>query len=397
MLALVLALSTLVAACQGCRNPLPQSEPDADISHPTVRLYLISNLAGALEPCGCSKDQLGGVDHLAAFIESQRTKAPNSLVLAAGPLLFIDPTLETTHATQDTWKAESIAQAMKDIGLAAWSPGYNDWAAGKGELAKNAERAGATPLGAGLAGPLRDSKLFEEGGIKVGVFGIVDPRDPSGRYPDGVSSVDAAQLITKAKEEVAALRRQGAQLLVALTSLQRGQALRIADALPELHVLVIGKQSSAGHANTQQPPPEMVGPTLVVETANHAQSIAVVDVFVRDKRAPALKLADAGGVQRAAKVVDVSRRIHELETRINNWEKGGKVDKKDFAARKKDLERLRRQRASWTPTRRRRPAASSTITSRRSGRGLARRARSPSGCARTTSASTSTTRRRWPT
>ena len=36
----------------------------------SVRLYLLSAVAGALEPCGCSKDQLGGIDHLAALIAS---------------------------------------------------------------------------------------------------------------------------------------------------------------------------------------------------------------------------------------------------------------------------------------------------------------------------------------
>jgi hypothetical protein len=334
----------LLAACQGCRNPIPSSEAEVDISKPTVRLYLMSNLAGALEPCGCSKDQLGGVDHLAAFIQAEASDAPNSLVLAAGPLLFIEPTLEDVHATQDTWKAESIAEVMKDVGLAAWAPGFNDWAAGREALANNANTAGAIPLGAGLGAPMQDSRIFEVGGLRVGVFGITDPRDPSGRYPDGVGAVDASQLVTKAKQQADALTKQGAQLLVALTALQRGQALRIADALPSLHLLVIGKQSSAGHANTQQPPAELVGPTLVVETANHAQTIAIVDVFVRDKEATPLMLADAGGVQKAAKVVDLSRRIRELEVRINNWEKGGKVDAKDLAGRKLDLARLRKQR-----------------------------------------------------
>ena len=53
---------------------------------PTIRLYLVSSAAGALEPCGCVKDMLGGVDHAAAFVKSGDVDAPFSLTLGAGPM-----------------------------------------------------------------------------------------------------------------------------------------------------------------------------------------------------------------------------------------------------------------------------------------------------------------------
>src|ERR1700687_678743 len=85
------------SACSGCRTtPLPKGPTEAGV--PTVRLYLISDLAGALEPCGCTKDQLGGLDHVGAWIVSERAKAPASGVVSAGPLFFMDPTLKADHA-----------------------------------------------------------------------------------------------------------------------------------------------------------------------------------------------------------------------------------------------------------------------------------------------------------
>jgi len=48
----------------------------------------VSAPAGALEPCGCVKDMLGGVDHVAAYVKSQADDAPNSALFAAGPLFF---------------------------------------------------------------------------------------------------------------------------------------------------------------------------------------------------------------------------------------------------------------------------------------------------------------------
>lgn len=342
---LALAAAAMTASLPGCRNPKPNTEQEAVPSKPSVRLYLLSTVAGALEPCGCSKDQLGGIDHLAAFIHEQKTKAPHDLVLASGPLLFIDEKLKKDHATQDRWKAETIAKAMKTIDLDAWAPGHNDWASGADSLVAKAKTAGAQILAAGLKAPYAGaSQIFTVGDVEVGVVGVSDPKDRFGRYPDGVKTADGLKKIVS--DEVAALRGKGATLVVVLAAMQRGAALRLADGIPDINVLAVGKPSFDGHGNTAQPAPEMIGSTLVVETANHLQTVSVVDVYLRGKSEGKVELADGSGVERAAKIADLSGRIRELEARINSWEQGGKVDPKDLAARKADLEKLRKERAA---------------------------------------------------
>ena len=68
-----------VAACEGCHAPPATSgSATATSSKPTLRLYVTSTIAGALEPCGCSKDQLGGVQHLAAYLTSQKDAAQST-------------------------------------------------------------------------------------------------------------------------------------------------------------------------------------------------------------------------------------------------------------------------------------------------------------------------------
>src|SRR5262252_10371153 len=89
----------LFAGCGGCRSTTGPKAPDA-AGPPTVRLYLMSDLAGALEPCGCTKDQLGGLDHAAAWMASERARAPAAALLAAGPLFFMDTELKAEKAAQ---------------------------------------------------------------------------------------------------------------------------------------------------------------------------------------------------------------------------------------------------------------------------------------------------------
>lgn len=351
-----LGVSVAAAAC-GKTNPAGSTNgttttPAAAVEEgpPTVRLYLLSTVAGALEPCGCSKDQLGGLDHLASFMAREKASAPNRLLLTAGPLLYLDPKPEASHATQEAWKAETIASAMGDMDLAAWAPGYNDFAEGIQGLAAHANRAGAVLLADTVEGGT-GRKLYRVGDVTVGVVGLSEPKGPMGALPrEGVTAAPTTPA-AQTKAAVAALRAEGAQLLVVMAALPRGAALRIADRVPEVDVLVVGKPMSRGATNTPQPPPQMIGTTLVVETANHAQTVSVVDVFLSgdiDSGAD-LTLADGGGVARAAKIVGLTRRINELRARITSWEQGGNVDPRDLAARKSDLARIEAERARLEP------------------------------------------------
>jgi hypothetical protein len=345
-LAFTLLAAGGVAACQGCHaTPPPAGASQTDHAGgatPTVRLYVMSTVAGALEPCGCSKDQLGGVDHFAAYVTGQAAAAPERLVVGAGPMLFLDPKLRGGDSTQDTWKAGALAAAFKDVGLTAWAPGANDWAAGAADLQKYREASGASLLAANLPGFV-GTLVREVGGVKIGVVGVSDPRDKKGAYPDGVTPGAAFEAMASGLAEV---KRQGATVLVGLAALPRGEALRIADKLPELHVLVVGKPLEAGDANDAPKAPVLAGSTLVVETANHLQTVGVIDLFVKPGGSGPLVFADAGGVARAEELLSVSARIRELEARINSWERDHTVSPQDLAARRADLDKLRAEKAA---------------------------------------------------
>jgi hypothetical protein len=345
-LAFALLAAGGVAACQGCHGSPPPASSAEHVAtqRPTVRLYVMSTVAGALEPCGCSKDQLGGVDHLAAYVAGQAALAPVSLVLGAGPMLFLDPRLRSGDSAQDTWKADALAAAFKDVGLAAWAPGFNDWAGGDAELARCREASGATLLAGNLAGmPGSTGTLVREvSGVKIGIVGVSDPRDRAGAYPEGVKTTGPFEAMQAGLAEV---KQKGAQVLIGLAALPRGEALRLADRLPELHVLVVGKPSEAGDGNDAPKAPVLAGTTLVVETANHLQTVGVIDLFVRPSGGGPITFADAGGVARAEELMSLSARMRDLETRIDSWERDHTVKGEDLAARKADLEKLRAEKA----------------------------------------------------
>jgi 2',3'-cyclic-nucleotide 2'-phosphodiesterase (5'-nucleotidase family) len=345
-------------ACEGCRSTQDaRSSPAAPAAGseatPTLRLVFASDSAGALEPCGCTKDQLGGLDHFGAWTRSSRGQARGVLVAEAGPLFFMDPKLDPERAAQDRAKAETLARVLKQLDFAAFAPGENDWAAGADALAGLARASGAVaiaPVEAALAEDggapsFASVRVVESAGLHVGFVGYGQPpRTPGGPSAGAIADLPPEALVMRGVTEAKA---RGANVLVALAATGRGEAKRLADAVPELTAIVVGSPQSNGDGNTDSPPVERVGDTLVIQTANHLQSAAVLDLYVRNAaQSGILKFADGTGIELAARRQDLLRRIDDLHVKIAAWERDGNVSPADLAARRQDLAKLEAERAA---------------------------------------------------
>jgi hypothetical protein len=326
VIAMAFASLQLAAGCK-CGSEPSSAAPGA----PSVRIYVMSSVAGALEPCGCVKDMQGGADHAAAFIASQATAAPSALVLGAGPMLFMNARRDAARDTQAGFKATALADAYKALSLSAWAPGANDWLLGAATLGQLTQRSGATLLAANLKGASASAaptKLVELAGIKVGLAGVSTPL-VSGKAPDGVEAMPPGPA---AAEALAALKKAGSQLDILLAAMPRGEALRLIEAQPGFELAILGKPFDEGETNDPPMSPLLIGKTLVVETPNHLQSLGVVDLHVRGQ---AFEFADGSGLESTERKLEIGRRLREIQTRL---EQGG--DSKDIAALKKDKQAL---------------------------------------------------------
>jgi len=328
-------LSVGLAACNGCRSTSPSAPPVAVVAEPppTLRVYFTSDLAGAIEPCGCVKDQLGGLDHAAAWMDGQRGRAPTSMLVAAGPTFFMNPILEKDHRSQDLAKADALASALRHLGLAGWAPSGNDWAGGSPELAKLVQASGAPVLEANVhadAGtPLLPMRMIPVNAMRVALIGVgAPPADAE------ATQVSAPEAVRAASQQA---RADGANIVIALASVGRGEAKRIADAVPDLTAIIVGDPSGRGEANTTSPPGEQVGGVLIAETANHLQTIGAIDFYVRGD---SYVFADGGGLGEGQRRAELTRRIDDLHFKIANWERDRSILQADLDARRADLARF---------------------------------------------------------
>lgn len=319
LLALCLILLALGGGCRCSRTPAPSS---AERPVPSVRLYLVSGIAGALEPCGCVNDMLGGVSHFAALLK--KDAAPARLVLGAGPMLFKDPALDPKEKDQDLIKARSLGDVLAGLGMGGWAPGANDFAGGS-ELLSGVTKHRLTLFASNLAGDdFSAARVFEIGGERIGVAGVVAPMR-GGLAPAGVTDPRAALAAASRS-----LDAQGAHIKIALLSLPRGEALRVAEMVPGFQVALVANPVEQGEANDTPTPPELVRDTLVVQAQNHLQSVAVVDLFVRNGK---YTFADATGIDAEERRASLTARAKDLAAAIAHG-----ASEADRAARKHDLD-----------------------------------------------------------
>ena len=167
----------LLSSVAACRAAHPR---DAD-------LVFAADQLGYLAPCGCSQHQLGGAARASAFLLDMADGGPTAF-LEGGNLLFGEQTIPAEKRQQDTDKAEALVKSWQvgaDAMPSLWASGPFDDALGP---------AVRTRAFVGTQ-PLRDPALLHVGGISVGVLALKDASDPA-----------AAET----------LRRQGAQLVIAL-------------------------------------------------------------------------------------------------------------------------------------------------------------------------------------
>jgi 2',3'-cyclic-nucleotide 2'-phosphodiesterase (5'-nucleotidase family) len=346
VVALSLGLSvTAVAACDACQPKDTKVVAPAD-EKPTVRLYLVSDLAGALEPCGCVKDQLGGMDHFGALVRAEEARAPAYATVTAGPTFFMDPDLDAQKKSQDVAKAETIADALASVRLAAFAPARNEWANGPQTLETITKKSGAAFLFANASGATTARATVKEiGGVKVGFVGVSSPsKAREGKPLEAVKDGPLAEAVTAGLAE---LEKQGADVTVLLASVGRGEAKRLADQFPKLLAILVGSPGGAGEANTQAPPAEQVGNVLIVETGNHLQTVGVLDLHVREK---SFTFADGTGLEVLRKREALAVRIDELRKKIATWEADPTVAKVDVDARRQELQKLEREREGLEKT-----------------------------------------------
>ncbi|MFT3922600.1 MAG: multiheme c-type cytochrome [Myxococcales bacterium] len=320
--------------CDGKTQPskLAPPRPPADL-----RLVVLTDPKGYLEPCGCQMRPLGGIDKLATELEqARRGKAP-VVAVAAGDLTF-GTVLRAEDAarsqTQEDWRAETLVDVWSGLGLAAATPGPADFGQKPETLAGLVTRSKFPWLAENLTGPGTDqlgrARVIDAGSIKVGLFGLVAP-SPALHLPSEVT-LDP-KLGEVARKTSDALRAQGARVVVALLTGDRKSAREVAEAGADVVVL--------GGVDQEKPlAPVLVGDRgIVINAGYQGQRMVTLDLELDAQGA----WHDASEWTLRESRKDLERDASELEQKIAAWSKDTHVKASDLDAQRGRLASLQNE------------------------------------------------------
>jgi 2',3'-cyclic-nucleotide 2'-phosphodiesterase (5'-nucleotidase family) len=331
----VILLSLALFACSGlrCSGEPPERAAEVKKPRPDLRLLLLTDPKGYLEPCGCQQRPLGGVDKLARVVGQLRAEGVPTLMLAAGDLFFgteVRPEDESSFLAQANWGAETLLAAWGRLGLDAATPGKLDFNQ-KAETVDMLLAASKFPwlvdnLSGDRTAKIARGQVFNVAGRKIGVLGVLGP-DPTLRLaPNQVLDSDLTKI---ARESIAVLRAQGATFVVALVSGDRRAAREVEAAHPDVVLM--------GGLDLELPlPPALHGKTVLMHAGRQGQRVVQLDLSLatgepHDESTWTRREAQQGLRQQAA----------ALREKIAAWEKA-KAAEKDLATQRARLAEMDR-------------------------------------------------------
>lgn len=224
---------------------------------------------GRLSAKGDSRYDLGFA-HVKTLADKYRELADEFIMVDAG---------DTIHGTNETNLSEgkNAIDLLNKLGYKAFVPGNHEFNYGLDrllELTNNEENTFKT-ISSNVEYKDTGKQVFdsfvewEVFGRKIGIFGITAQDTPTTTHPKNVEDIRFTDEIEATKKQVEQLSEQFSHL-VALTHVGHNIDKKIAQAVPELDVII------GGHSHTPVIGGEMVGNTLVSQAWEYGKMIGLV-------------------------------------------------------------------------------------------------------------------------
>jgi hypothetical protein len=319
---------------EGADDPAPAADPVQ--ARVTLDLFVLGRVRGTIAPCGCTTEPLGGLQYALGYIEA-RSQPGARLVLEPGSFLYPEPGSPEWPLDEQGWaqaqeRAKALHGRFSQLGDALVSGvGPIDVRSPTGAAA-----LAAYPLPRVLANlstpeglptlktpdldlpPHRLVTLGRDGTTLVaGVTAVVDPALPeAGRL--GTLGDPVAAL----REQVAAMRKAGAGLTVAMAHGSRAFAERLAREVDDLDLVVVGVVEGVELQRLGRPTAQ-IGGTWVVEPGEQLQTLTHLELSLAPGQATAPR-PDAWVVQpsRASQEAELAR----LDERIAKFSADASAD-----------------------------------------------------------------------
>ena len=298
-------------------------------------IFYTAQTLGTLEPCGCTSDPLGDIARVTALVRKE-AKNGRAILVDAGNLTYPAGGISLRKQEAADLVAGFLARELNRLPFGGSALGEADLAAGVAKLQPNrlAVNLGSMPF-------VEPSRIKLVGGIKIGIFGLVDPALALARGWRAEDPVSAA------RAEADRLRAAGAEIVIALAPLERGVARTMARQAA-VDIVVLGKDVGEG-----TPQAEKVGRAYLVAPATEMEKMGRLEIVLRkdEPGAGTEPLRDGGGpTANRLRAAEIARQIGQLEADLPRWKNDLDADPAFVARKRQELEERRNEGARLAST-----------------------------------------------
>lgn len=203
--------------------------------------------------------------------------ANNALLLNAGDVVH-----GTTFATISS--GDSVVNVMNQMGFDAMTAGNHDFNYGYQRLIELNEKANFPIFAANVVNEegnniLDADSIIDVDGVKVGLFGLATEETKTKSSPANTEGLTFVNSIETAKNEVANLKNQGAQVIICLSHLGEDKesvetSTKLAENVEGIDLIV------DGHSHTELQNGRYVGNTLIAQAKAHGYFIGDVTLLL---------------------------------------------------------------------------------------------------------------------
>ena len=222
---------------------------------------------------------VGGLDRLSARIREARASTPPNSVL----LLDAGDTIGDTMIAVET-EGRAVIETMNTIGYDAMVVGNHEPDFTAEKLRARIAEARFPVLAANIT-HRPNGRLFtrpyiirDVSGMRVGILGLAYPNTPLTSARKNVENLRFGEAVATAREYVPRLRREGAEIVIALTHLGLGADKQLAEKVDGIDVIV------GGHSHNRTKEPLQFRQTLIVQAGAHGSDLGRLDLTIADGR-----------------------------------------------------------------------------------------------------------------
>ena len=223
---------------------------------------------------GRAYGKMGGMDRVSTVVNAIRAERPDALLLDGG---------DTWHGslTSLRTKGQDMVNIMNKLGTDAMTSHW-EWTLGQDRVKEIVETLPFPFLGANIYDAEWDEpafepyKIFERGGVRVGVIGQAFPympiANPGWMFPDYSFGIREERMQAVVDE----VRAAGVDLVVCLSHNGFDVDRKMVSRVKGIDVIL------TGHTHDALPEPVLIGETILIASGSNGKFVSRVDLDVRD-------------------------------------------------------------------------------------------------------------------